>query len=68
MEYTASGDMVNVAARVEGETEGDEIFITESTFLELGNRILVKKMSATKLKGKSSKIQIYQVLGLNSGS
>jgi adenylate cyclase len=68
MEYTAIGDMVNVAARVEGETDGDEIFITESTFQELGNRVLVKKMSATKLKGKSSKIQIYQVLGLNSSS
>jgi adenylate cyclase len=66
MEYTAIGDMVNVAARVEGETEGNQIFVTEETFQELGNRVQVKKLSAVKLKGKTSKVQIYEVTGLNT--
>ena len=66
MEYTAIGDMVNVAARVEGETDGNQIFITEETFKELGNRVQVKKLSAAKLKGKTSKVQIYEVVGLNT--
>ncbi len=68
MEYTAIGDMVNTASRVEGETEGGQIFITEETFQELGNKVKVNKLKSVSLKGKSAKVQIYEVTGLNSAS
>jgi adenylate cyclase len=68
MEYTAIGDMVNVAARIEGETESNQIFITEATLQELGNRVTVKKLSPVRLKGKSSKVQIYGVTGISTTS
>jgi len=65
MEYTAIGDMVNVAARIEGETGNDQIFITEETFKALGDRVKTKKLTSTALKGKSEKVQIYEVTGLS---
>jgi adenylate cyclase len=66
MEYTAIGDMVNVAARVEGETDGNQIFITQETLKELGDRVDAKKLPVVKLKGKSSKVQIYEVKAIRS--
>ncbi len=68
MEYTAIGDMVNTASRVEGETEGGQIFITEETFQELGNAVKVNKLKSVSLKGKSAKVQIYEVMGLTGPS
>jgi adenylate cyclase len=66
MEYTAIGDMVNVAARLEGETGSNQIFITEETYKEVESQILVKRLSAVKVKGKSAKIQVYEVAGLKA--
>ncbi len=64
MEYTAIGDMVNTASRIEGQTEDNQIFITEDAYKELGNRVQVKKLSPVKLKGKANQVQIYEVLSL----
>lgn len=64
MEYTAIGDMVNTASRVEGETESNQIFITEETYKELGARVKAKKLAPVKLKGKTVYVQIYEVLSL----
>lgn len=64
MEYTAIGDMVNVASRIEGETEHNQIFITENTLNALSEKVEVKKLSPVQLKGKSAKVQIYEVVGL----
>jgi len=64
MEYTAIGDMVNTASRVEGETENNQIFITEETRKELGDRVTVKELPPVKLKGKSVFVKIFEVIDL----
>ncbi len=64
MEYTAIGDMVNIASRVEGETESNQIFITEETYKQLGNLVTAKKLAPVKLKGKTVAVQIYEVISL----
>jgi adenylate cyclase len=64
MEYTAIGDMVNTASRVEGETESNQIFITEETYKQLGNLVTAKKLAPVKLKGKTVAVQIYEVISL----
>jgi len=56
--------MVNVASRIEGETEHNQIFITEATLNALNGKGEVKKLSQVQLKGKSTKVQIYEVISL----
>jgi class 3 adenylate cyclase/pSer/pThr/pTyr-binding forkhead associated (FHA) protein len=59
------GDVVNVAARIEGAAGVDEIVVSPSVYEKLRNvpefRIK-KKSSGVELKGKSAKLDLYTVL------
>jgi class 3 adenylate cyclase len=62
MNYTVIGDTVNVAARLEGVAEADEVIITESTYSHVRRHFKVEEKEPVKVKGKSAPIQIYRVL------
>jgi class 3 adenylate cyclase len=55
MEYTAIGDMVNTTARIEGESLGGQLLVTEDVLKELGDQCKFKKLDPVQLKGKSQK-------------
>lgn len=64
MEYTALGDTVNVAARVEGMTKKYKapLLVTEATLAELaGRRIQVQEAGVEQLKGKTETTRLYIV-------
>jgi adenylate cyclase len=61
MDYTAIGDMVNVTARIEGESLGGQLLVTEAVLDSLKGRLEVKKLEPVQLKGKSQKLPIFQV-------
>ena len=65
MEYTAIGDMVNTTARIEGESLGGQLLVTEDVLKELGDQCKFKKLAPVQLKGKSQKTPIFQVLSLS---
>ncbi len=65
MAYTALGDGVNVAARLEGINKeyGTRVCISHSTYKEAGERLSVRPIDDVAVKGRRSKIKIYEVMG-----
>ena len=66
MDYTAIGDTVNTAARLEAKAAGGEILISEELFERLKDRIDAQFKEETTLKGKALPVKIYSVLGIKN--
>jgi class 3 adenylate cyclase len=62
-EYTALGDAVNVAARVQAAAQPGQVLITAGTQRLLGDVVDVEDLGAIEVKGKSEPVHLYRVLG-----
>lgn len=61
-DYTAIGDTVNLAARLEKRAEPGQIIISRFTFEAIGDAFPVKPCDQIMVKGKQQPVQIYEVL------
>lgn len=66
MDYTAIGDTVNTAARLESNAKAGEILISEYVYEKIKDRILAEPIGEIPLKGKSKKLQVYRVKDINN--
>jgi class 3 adenylate cyclase len=63
MEYTAMGDAVNLAARMEQTAQPGSIQVAESTFRLVAPIFDFEILSGIQVKGKSEPVRAYRILG-----
>ncbi len=66
LNYTAMGDPVNLASRLEGVNKqyGTGILISESTYQKAGKRVHVREVDRVQVVGKSEFVRIYELLSI----
>lgn len=69
-DYTAMGDTVNTASRLEGANKfySTRILVTEGTYEAAKGSIFMRQVDLVCLKGKDKAIRIYEVLGPLAGA
>ena len=64
MDYTAIGNTVNVAARLEGQAGAGEVVISQAVYDRLKGRIKVTSLGKRSLKGIAGESEVYRVEGI----
>jgi adenylate cyclase len=69
MNYTLTGDMVNLGARLEGTNKeyGTNIIISEYTYGLVKDKVVVRELDNIRVKGKSKPVLIYELLDVTDG-
>jgi adenylate cyclase len=62
MDYTAIGDVVNVASRLTAHAAPDQILISAATREDIGKALPVRALEPIRVKGKTDAIEVFEVL------
>lgn len=64
-DYTAIGDTVNTASRLESKALPGQILISETVCAEVKSRVSVDRVGALSLKGKTKAVETYQIITID---
>lgn len=62
--YTAIGDVVNVAARLQSNASDNNILLNHATFLQVRQHVMVSHLAPLRVKNKSAPLEVWSLLGL----
>ena len=63
MEFTAVGDTVNLAARLQEHASQSRILITNTTYEQVRDEIAVRAVGQVRVKNRAEPVMTYEVLG-----
>jgi class 3 adenylate cyclase len=64
MSPTVLGDVVNVAARLQGEARAGEVLVTAATYQQIADRVDAEETGHVYVKGRPAPITMYRVIGI----
>ena len=66
LSYTAMGDGVNVASRIEGLNKqfGTSICISENVYEQVSDLIVARPLGQVSIKGRRTEIIVYELIGI----
>src|SRR5213083_1559849 len=67
-EYTAMGDTVNVAARMQASARPGNVLVTSATYRFISPLVEAVDVGQLELKGKSETVHAYEITGLKEGA
>jgi adenylate cyclase len=62
--YTAIGDAVNIASRLQSNASDNNILLHNSTFLEVRKHVIVSRLAPLRVKNKSEPLEVWSLQGL----
>ncbi len=62
--YTAIGDAVNVAARLQQNASDNNILLNHSTFVRVRQQVMVSKLPPLQVKNKTAPLDVWSLLGM----
>jgi class 3 adenylate cyclase len=64
-DYSAIGDAVNLAKRIQESAQGDQILMSAEVYEQVQDFVEVVPLEPTRVKGRQALEQFYELVGVN---